>query len=330
MKLVRADPIHPHLLNDVRLGFIDRIMFRGEQERPTFNRHMFDEDFSMLLRSVHRKSGNLFDVASNNDEITEKLLVNVETHFSPYPHDDTICEWIEEIGQSLIRVGTAFYYIHDDAEFSAVRIAAFSSVGVARVLGSYVQWVPKRFERHWNRDDVEFPREVRILDSRKVMRFVLPTEIKRMLAIQNRTLATLDKHQFGVTDFHPQATYENPNPTNHFDFNIWRDMQDRALYRSTRSTGWNGRQYDSSKRSDFFDCKRLLRFRRNQLMLRDDILKQLSAELTRVVKDYDIQYNIKISGTDELPSVDYLNELEAKLDREEVGFKEVIDYCYKR
>jgi hypothetical protein len=153
---------------------------------------------------------------------------------------------------------------------------------------------------------------------------------KRMLSAQNKVLAVLDKHQFGVSNFHPQATHENPNPTNHFDFHAWRDTQERAFYRATRSTGWSGRKYDSSKCSDFLNCHRLLRFRRNQLLLRDDILNQLSGELSRVGKGYNTDFSVEISCTDELPSVAQLNELEVRLAREEVGFNEIIDYCYKR
>jgi len=73
----------------------------------------------------------------------------------------------------------------------------------------------------------------------------------------------------------------------------------------------------------------LIRFRRNQLLLRDDILKQLSCELSRVGKGYKAEFSVEISRTDELPSVAYLNELEVRLAREEVGFNEIIDYCYK-
>ncbi|MCX5569003.1 hypothetical protein OSH07_07335 [Kaistia sp. K-TC2] len=158
----------------------------------------------------------------------------------------------------------------------------------------------------------------------------MPKAIRRMRPKQNRTLAVLDKHQFGVVDFQPQASHENPNPTNHFDFSVWRDTQERALYRSTRATGWNGRKYDSSKRSDFFDCHRLIRFRRNQLVLRDDILSQLSAGLTRVGKGYNANFSVQISRTDKLPSVAHLNELEARLTREEASFTEIIDYCFGR
>ena len=330
MKIFKAEPMRRHHFHDVHLGFIDRLLVKLERERPDFNRRMFDEDFARLFHRMNRRSGNLFEIVSNDDELMQKLLGNVKTRYAPHPVDESIRELVEEIAQSLIWFGRAYYFLHNDTEQEEIHVASFSSDGVVRLFGTHIQWVPKRRERHWDRDDEELSREIRILDAAKVMRFDMPTSIKRMLSAQNRTLAVLDKHQFGEANFHPLATHENPNPTNHFDFRVWRDTKERALYRATRSTGWNGRKIDSSKRSDFFDCHRLIRFRRNQLMLRDDILNQLSGELSRIGKGYKAEFSVEISGTDELPSVSHLNDLEVRLAREEVGFNEIIDYCYKR
>ncbi|MGB3739608.1 MAG: hypothetical protein WA948_09665 [Pontixanthobacter sp.] len=329
MKILRAEPLHHHRFDETHLGLLDRLFVKGEKDRPDFNRRMFDEDFASIFNLVNRHSGRLFDIASSDEELTERLLSNVQTRYGPHPVDETVREWVEDIAKSLVRFGAAYYSLNDDAERDAIHIASFGSSSVTRIFGTYIQWVPVRTERHWDRDDEEVPREIRILDSARMMYFVIPKAIKHMLSAQNRTLAVLDKHQFGVTDFQPQATHENPNPANDFDFSVWRDMQERVLYRSTRATGWNGRKYDSSKRSDFFDCHRLIRFRRNQLVLRDDILSQLSAELSRVGKGYNAEFTVGISGTDELPSVAHLNELAARLTREEVGFTEIIDYCLK-
>jgi hypothetical protein len=314
----------------MHIGFFDRVLIKTERETPDFNRRMFDEDFARLFCSMARQSENLFQVLSNDDELTQRLLGNVKTRYARHRADETIRELVEEIARSLIWFGKAYYFVHDDPEHGGVHVASFSSTGVARLFGTHIQLVPRRTERHWDRDDEEVPREIRILGSAKVMRFKMPRTIKRMLSAQNRTLTVLDRHQFRVTDFQPQVTHENPNPTNHFDFRVWSDTQEHAFYRATRGTGWKGRKYDSSKRSDFFDCHRLIRFRRNQLMLRDDILRQLSAELSRVGRGYNAEYAVEISGTEELPSVERLDDLEASLFREEVGFAEVIDYCYKR
>ncbi|ENM3850245.1 hypothetical protein NTE31_003308 [Vibrio cholerae] len=327
MKIFRAKSMCSYHINDVHLGFIDRLLVKLEREKPDFNRRMFDEDFARLFRSINYRRANLFKIVSNDDELMQKLLGNVKAKYTPHLVDETIRELVEEIAQSLIWFGRAYYFLYDGTVQDEIHIASFSSVGVVRLLGKYIQWVPKRRERHLGRDDGELPREIRFLDETKVMRFDMPKSVKRILSAQNRTLTVLDK--YGETFFPPQATHENPNPTNHFDFRLWNDTQERALYRATRETGWNGRKYDSSKRSDFFDCHRLIRFRRNQLKLRDNILNQISVELSRVGKVYNADFSVVISGSDELPSIMHLNELEAKLVREEVGFNEIIDYCYK-
>ena len=158
----------------------------------------------------------------------------------------------------------------------------------------------------------------------------MPKSIKRMLSKQNRTLSTLDNHQLVGNEFHTQATYKNPNPINHFDFRVWNEAQERVFFRATRRSGWHGRKSDFSKRSDFFVCHRLIRFRRNQLLLRDDILRQLGDEFSRIGNNYNPGFSIKITGSEELPTVSYLDDLELKLSNEDVGFGEIMDYCYKR
>ncbi|MBT7307792.1 MAG: hypothetical protein HN842_06215 [Gammaproteobacteria bacterium] len=330
MKIHRTEPLLQHHFHDEQIKLVDSLFVKRERKKPDFNRRMFDEDFARLFYSTNHQSGNLFEIVSNDDELMQKILGNVRTRHAPHPVDGTICKLVEEIAQSLIWFGRAYYFLHDNREQEEIHIASFSPSGVLRLFGTHVQWVPKRRERHWDRDDEELPREIRILDAAKVMRFNMPASIKHILSAQNRTLAVLDKHQYEIANLHPQTTHENPNPTNHFDFHVWKDTQEHVLYRATRSTGWNGRKYDSSKRSDFFDCHRLIRFRRNQLLLRDNILNQLSDEVSRVGKGYKAEFSIKISGTDELPCVTHLNELGMRLAREEVGFNEIMDYCYKR
>lgn len=332
MKIFRAEPAHWDHLSDVKIGIVDSFFVKRERQEPGFNRRMFSEDFATLFNSMNRQSSNLFEIASNDDKLIQKLLGNVKTRYGYASHrvDETIREFVEEIAQSLIWFGRAYYFLHDDKKREEVQVASFNSGGVVPLFGTHIQWVPKRKERLWDRDDEELPREIRILDASKVMRFDMPISIKRMLSAQNRILAVLDEHQLGVTKFHYQPTHENPNPTNHFDFSVWKDTQERVLYRATRSTGWNSRNYGSSKCSEFFYCHRLIRFRRNQLLLRDDILSQLSSELSRVGKGYKATFSVEISGTDELPSIAHLNELEVRLKREKVEFNEIIDYCYKR
>jgi len=329
MKIFRAEPSRRHRFDDAHLGRLDRLFISGTKAGPDFNRRMFEEDFAGIFRYGKRDDGKLFRVSSSNEDLTDRLLSGFQSRYGRSSVDKTVREWVEEIAQELIWFRVSYYWVGDDVASNEIHIGSFSSRGVLNLFGTHIQWVPRQGELQWDRDDAEVTREIRILNSAKVMYFVMPKQIKRMISRQNATLAVIDKHHYGVTDLQPQVTHENPNPANHFDFNFWKDTQERALYRSTRASGWSCRKYDSSKRSEFFDCHRLIRFRRNQLVLRDNILKQLSAELSRIGQGYQAEYTLNISGTDNLPKVGHLDDLEARLTREEVGFTEILDYCLK-
>lgn len=325
----RTRPLVHFHNKDAKIGFLDRLFVRKGRPEPDFNQRMFDEDFSRIFHHYNRRGGDLFDIDTNNNDLTERLFAGVNTRYSPHGVDETIREWTEEIAEALIWAGEAYYHLWEDAESDNIKISSFGPNGVMTFLGVTFQWVPRHVEGHWDRDPEEKPREVRFLDRHRVLRFKMPKMLRKILRAQNRTLATIDRYQYGLTNFHPQATHEDPNPTTHFDFSVWRDAQDQALYRSTRGTGWNGRKHDGTKRSDFFDCHRLIRFRRNQIILRDDILRQLGSELTRLGQQFDSEYNVGIKATERLPNVEQLDELETRLSGENAAFSEVIDFCYK-
>lgn len=330
MRIIKAAALHRYRFDHKQLNLIDKIFINPKYENFTFNRRMFYEDFANIFHSASRRKEELFKIYSNDDELTKRLLLNIQERYSSHSIDNILCNLVEEIAQSLILFGTTYYFLYESPERKENHITWLNANGISRFFKIYIQWIPKRYKENFNSDGVEFPREIRILDRAKLMRFDLPKAIKKMLSAQNRTLAVLDKHQHDGTGFFTEATYENPNPMNYFDFRVWRDTQEQVKFRTTRETGWDGRNNDSSKCSDFFICQRLLRFRRNQLIFRDHILCQLSDELTKVGRQYNAEFHVVISPTKSLPKLDKINELEARLSREEVSFTEVLDFCYER
>ncbi|WP_417436624.1 hypothetical protein [Idiomarina abyssalis] len=323
----KVNPLPQHNFYDSEIELVDRIFYKQQQKKVGFYRRMFDEDFSRLFHHSNNRSSNLFNISSNDDEFMKTLFGNIHNRRTTHQIDEIILELVTDIAQSLIWYGKAYYLLQQDVDTNKIHTISFSSQGVISFFGKYIQWVPRRRKRH---NDQLLPREIRVLDSKKVMRFDMPIPIKHMLSEQNRTLAVLDQHQYSEIKFLTQAQGDSPSSINYFNFSEWNDIQELALYRATKDTGWNCRKYDSSKRSDFFDCHRLIRFRRNQLTLRDQILNQLSNELSRVGKVYNPKFSINISSSDELPSIAFLNELEVRLEREDVSFDDIIDYCNRR
>lgn len=330
MKIVKEAPFDRYHFDDIHLSFVDKLLIKNQKVQPTFNRSMFNQDFARIFHYTTRRNEDIFNIESNNEELTQRLLGNVKTKYKSKDLDNIVRELVEEIARSLIWAGNANYFLYKSPEEDRISIVPFSGLGVFSFLNIYFQLVPKRCEKHWDRDNEEKSRELRILDRAKLMRFSMPKSIRRILTEQNRVLKVLDKHQYKSKYFFPEATHENPNPVNDFSFSIWRDIQERVMYRGTRGTGWDGRKYDSSKRSDFFFYHRLIRFRRNQLILRNHILVELGKEFTRVGHQYDKEYYIIISPTDALPKIDRLDDLEDRLSREEVSFNEILEYCYDR
>lgn len=330
MKILKGAPFYCYHLDYDYLSFIERLLIKPKYERPGFYQGMSNEDFPRVFHSARRQVNNMFNIESNDEGLTQKLLGNVHTRNRQHSVDDTIRELIEEIAQSLVWFGRTHYFVHNICEQDKVFIRSLNPNGLFRFFSAFFQFVPKRIESHIDRENEMLPRELRILDKTKLMYFEMPRSLRIMLSKQNRILAVLDKHQFDSTKFFVQVTHENPYPKKHFDFHIWKNIQERTLYSATRKTGWNARNYDSNKRSDFFLCYQLIRFRRNQLVLRDYILLQLGKELTKAGRELNLNFYVSISPGSDLPQIDELDDLESKLSKEEISFTEVLDYCYER
>jgi hypothetical protein len=330
MRIFKAPPLNQFYFDYESLSFIDKLFIKQSREIPDFNKSMFDEDFARIFRPKTRRRNHLFSIESNNEQLTQRLLGNIKSTYRTHSADEAIFELVTEIAQSLIWCGSAYYYLYDNHDQGETHLIPFTESCVLHFFNLYVQFIPRRQEEYMEINKKEFPRELRILDSTKLIHFSMPISIKKILSKQNQVLALLDKHEHGKIDSMIQAAYKKPSPNNYFDFRVWKDMQERALYRSTRDTGWNGRNYNSPKHSDFFTCHRLIRFRRNQLIMRDHILLQLSNELTRVGRRYSKGFHVAISTTKELPKIVELEELAARLSKEDVSFTEILDFCYER
>jgi hypothetical protein len=334
MKISRSEPELGYKFQSTNLAWPDRLICGSKPEQKDFNLRMFDQDFSNIFSRSGARENMLFSLNSSHDELALQLLAKLGNrfggrHFGETEIDNVLSSFIENVSQSLMKFKHALYYLVDGLDIDQCSIEPLRADRVFAFAGKYIQFLPQRKNEDWQAADTEIRRELRVIDRSKLLCFQLPKQIRKMIAAQNKVLATIDAHQFSSTRFFSHVTLENPNPINHFDFQAWKSAQDLAIYRATRQTGWHARKWDSSKRSDFFDCHRAIRFRRNQLTVGDSILRQLSQEFTRVGKRFQPNFHLEILPTEFLPSIARLNELEVGLSSEAVSFKEVIDYCYR-
>nr|WP_314089548.1 hypothetical protein [uncultured Shinella sp.] len=329
MKFLKSSPTWTHRHKHSMTWLELRLIGRQSRRNDGLNQNMFKEDFINIFHLGDR-SGKAFEIETNDSDLSDRLLTNIATRRRRHSNEH-LMGIVEDTVQSLMWHGRALYYLKDRTEDDGFDLLPFGSENIIRVFRSFVQYVPARIEQNGDGTEHVMERELRLLDKRRILFFSWPASIRRKISAQNRLLRTLDKYDSSVALlFQPQVTHDNPNPRTYFDFVQWRRAHDMAFYRATRNTGWNGRKYDSENRSDFFDCHRLIRFRKMQTSLRDSILQQLSSELTRVGRQYNVSFKLNIFATDEITSTRALNDIENKLKREEIGFKEVIDFCYRR
>lgn len=329
MRFLKSSPTWTHHHRHSMTWLESRLIGGQSPRNDGLNQNMFKEDFVNIFHHGSDHSGKPFEIETNDSSLSDRLLTNIATR-RRRRSSEQLMGIIEDTAQSLIWHGRALYYLKDRTEDDGFDLLPFSSETIIRAFGILVQYVPARIEHNGDGTERLIERELRLLDNRRILSLNWPASIRRKIVAQNRLLRTLDKYDSSVAlSFQPQVTHDNPNPRTNFDFAEWRRAHDMAFYRATRKTGWNGRKYDSENRSDFFDCHRLIRFRKMQTSLRDSILQQLSSELTRVGQQYNGLFRLNISTTNELISIESLIDIENKLKREEVGFKEVIDFCYK-
>ncbi|UXS01322.1 hypothetical protein [Agrobacterium tumefaciens] len=328
MKFVRSMPIQTQFYHQ-EMNWLEELIFGRSRRDKGLNRHLFTQDFVNLFHHRMHGSASPLKLETSNNDLADRLLANIATRHRG-GQTERLVELVEDIAQLMMFHGKALYFIRDHDADDAFDLISLGSERVFSLYKSFVQYVPSRVERQEDGAERKLERELRLLDRRRILLFKWPTAIRRMISAQNKIFGTLDRYDGSLAlALQPQATHENPNPHTYFNFTQWREAHDMAFYRATRATGWNGRKYDSEKRSDFFDCHRLIRFRRVQVIFRDSILKQLSRELTRIGKVYGGSFSLSIEASEEIVSINQLNELEGRLRNEQVGFKEVIDFCYQ-
>ncbi|WOI32897.1 hypothetical protein R1T40_18465 [Tritonibacter scottomollicae] len=315
--------------HEISPNALEAMVFRPVDHMGNFNQNMFNDDFHNMFFGGSRRDANTFRISSNNQELQDKLVGAFVIRHNYSGGHSIVEELVEEVVQSLICHGKAVYILQeheDEGQF----FRAIPASSIFRFLGLVFQYIPRRVRRHWDRDDELVQREIRFLKRQNLLFFDWKRSIQRKVRYQNRILKTLDRyaHDGGVKHM-PRPTHENPNPKNHFDFRVWKEVQDEALFTATRLTGWSRTVSSHTNRSDFFICHRLIRFRKLQVELASHVLDTLSDQLTNIGKQEDVSFQLCIEFSDEYQSIAKLEELERRLEREEVGFGEILNYCFQ-
>jgi len=314
-------------IRNVRTNWFEQRFLIYSVDKFGPNKNMFKQDLENAFLMGGQRSEKNFDIFTNDHELTNRLLANIRNRRSARSTHDNIRNLLSDVAGELATTGRSFYYLHDSNDRNEkTYLTPYSSATIFRVFGKYLQYIPRSTNSSSDPTTIG-PREIRLLDSKKALYFQWPKEIRRQISKQAKALSALDRYgSSSVLDFLPNATDDNPNPHSNFNFSEWRTAHDLELYRATSITGWGARKSHDEKASDFFILLRQLRFKKFNTKLRDDILRQLSRELTKVGGNYFHNFRVSIQANEKMPSVAEIEKLEKRLLCEEADFPEVFEY----
>ncbi|ASD63133.1 hypothetical protein [Bdellovibrio bacteriovorus] len=109
----------------------------------------------------------------------------------------------------------------------------------------------------------------------------------------------------------------------YFDFSAFRQAQEVRVLNLTKQSGWQGRTLYDARITEYYFTIRFLRFTYNCFRLREYLIDQLNTILFPQLKKLGSCIDsISIEG---LPKSEDILELQQKLEKGEIGFKEAID-----
>jgi hypothetical protein len=179
----------------------------------------------------------------------------------------------EEILLNLTHYGQALFELLRDSEGSVVGLQSFSPHGVFRLVGLYVQVVPRR---NWR----EAGKKYVMLNSSDVWRVEMPSELGGTQGYTDM-LKNLSAWPSLGPDFYKEDLELRKLPKE-FNFADYRQAFEAHRYEATRTWGWNGRDWSLQYITEYYQFYRLLTFRWAQAVLRSHIIHELNRLLERI------------------------------------------------
>lgn len=296
--------------------------------------HMFLQDLEHLVPlGSQRTRDAYFDLETNDKPLAARVLAALDRQYNSLHTDDALRHFLSSTvmelfysGHSVIQIAAKF----ENNEWN-VRSLHPNSSRILSIGSVLIQVLPERESHGLAVERETLPPEIRVLDRSQLLKISLPSDLKRKRKRLIKRLRLLSKLSYPDTEkLFPKTTLENPNPQNNpWDFSVFRKNWDVALFQAVRETGWNARDYSGEEKSDFFTSVWRLRFRKFQAALRIEIIRQLNAQIPRIIRQVNPDFSMTITEKGMLTPAE-LAEMERQLYSGEISFKTVIDETFNR
>jgi len=260
-----------------------------------------------------------------SDERFEHELINVlpTEDGSRYNLSEAFADSVQYVGKHIAYNGQCILEIvkSEDSDF---RIHFESRWKFEDIMPHKALILPRWIIQLHPHENKEFPTQLIVaIPKRKCAIFQIPRRfggprgyirLLRKLAISNPI-----KGSSQLIPFSPEAT------ASHYDFITHHHMVEKASWKLTRPLAWHFRSYLGTTDicNEYYIKRRMLQFRRTQLIIRDSIIDKLKKTISAIGRSYGLDVRLEV----EVPcTVSEIERVLQQWQRGEIGFDQLNSY----
>lgn len=285
------------------------------ERADNLNVDMFTEDIHLGIMPIGGRrlgDGQFTVVFKGTDQATDRAR-NLLSSLARYERHDAVrlvCDVVNEIALYLAWRGRAVYELVAEEKKKKgeceISLHDFTSERLIRVPGFYVQRIPRT-------DREQFKRRFVFIPAREVWEISMPSCLGGTRGYRTM-LSRLARFDTVGPDFY-RADLERGRWEAYFDFGTYIRIMEARAARLTGLWGWDRRDANLDKQTEFFYFYRTITFAWSKAVLREHIIRELNRLLGRL----GIESQIVLCG---LPTPDEILRVRQELVEGKVQFGE--------
>lgn len=273
--------------------------------------YMFIQDIQLAImpiggRSKQKKFSIKFKGKSPESDKAKKLIRQL-AQFESYDDTEMLCDVVDNIVKNLVWDGQAYYEIlkHKNNTY----LNRFTPKNLRKFFKWYIQIIPFTDRNTWKR-------KFSIINKKKVWKLEIPKSLGGKKDYQ-KIMNKIGKYEGFGPDFATKKM-KSGEFENSYDFLNYRKNYKIYINSTTKSWGWNRRDWSQDNCTEFYTFYRMLNFKYAQALLRESIIDEINCLLKRL----SIDCEIVIKG---IPSSKKILKLRKKMELGQISFNELSD-----
>ncbi|MBN2016094.1 hypothetical protein JW766_04645 [Candidatus Dojkabacteria bacterium] len=291
---------------------------------------MLIDDFGLGIMPIGGRTENKkfkVELTFSSKEVESLLTYGLTDKEYPQSLCNVVCDFVERCTKLLVYYGDVYYEIvyyypsKDKDKPNGFCLIDIPNYSLKNIFGKCFQIIPSEVRTSYKIEKryISFPKD-------RIVKFPFP----RLLGGKRKIVKILNElNWIGKHTTSPEFVFKEGLDSikqTFFDYEAFRKIYDTKVAKLTRGLGWTARSMYKNRMTEYYYLYRYVKFHGTKAILREYIIDKLNEALTRIGKELNFETQIGIRGL--LSPADCDNYLR-KLEREEIGFNELLDIISK-